>query len=248
MPLGYALVLFAVSGVALLVRGGAVVTTPLGGAALVGAAMVIAALLILRAEAYRLFVPIRGALYGHRGIGWSWRRTAWLALLAPMAVGLPMLCAASVVSFQSYAATFASLSVAVLVQTLLFAVPQALFFREAAVRAFGAAVPLAFLMSALATLVFFLPTGLAGATLAAGSGTAAMALRVAGMNIFGVAVIQGLSTVVFGRVVVAQVDETTLWPYILAFLVGCGLFSALVLTGRRLSRRWPASAPVRVAR
>lgn len=247
MPLVFAIVLFAVAAIAECVRQGIVNLAPLASATLISAAMGFAALVLLGRDALHLVRPSASPLYGLSDLRWSWRRTGRLAIVAPLAILLPAAFAALVAPFHIVSPTALGLLAAFAVQTLVFAVPQQLFFTEAALKVFGPNLRLALAMSVIATAVFHLPGGLSGAVLAAATGLACIALRVAGMNIFAVAVVQGAITVVFGRVLVAQVDEITLWAYAVAYALGAAVFAALLLT-RRGARRPEEPALSSVAR
>ncbi|MEM6324847.1 MAG: CPBP family glutamic-type intramembrane protease [Pseudomonadota bacterium] len=232
MPLAFSFLLFAVAGIAYFVRHGGVDLSPLAAATAVSAALCIAALGLIGREIPTLFKqPDRGR--GDAYPRWSWGQTLRLSVFVPLVIALPTFCAATVVTIQPIAPTLLSVFVALSVQIVLFAIPQELFFREAALRAFGRNLTLAFVMSCLATALFHLPLGFAGAALAAASGAVAMALRVAGMNIFVIAALQGTATVIFGRLLVAQTDAVNLWYYTTAFTLGCGFCMVIILLNHR---------------
>lgn len=233
MHLSFAISLFFVAGIAELLRQGGLDLPPLMTLSAISGVMALAAVVLIGRDADRLIRPGDARLYGIEGLGWSWRSTAALLPLIPFLVLIPATFVASFTEFVFVGQDAGSLAFALLVQILVIAIAQELFFREAILKIFGALLPVAFAVSAGATLLFHLVHGLPAAVIAAGASVAYMALRVAGMNILVVAAVHGATTVLFGRILVAQIEVTDIWPYAAAVAGGHAVFAAAVLVLRR---------------
>lgn len=185
------------------------------------AAMAIAAALILRADTAFLFRVPR-ALYGRVELNWAPARTLLAVVLAPVVLILPV--------FRSGALTqinpdlFAWQMVAQLSgPVILSAVVYELFLREAVLKAFSAALPGAFLVTALASFILALPGGGMVAVMAAGWGVYLMALRCAGCHVLVLGIVHAVLMAAHGILVTGEVSP----GYAIYFTVGA---AALALT------------------
>lgn len=225
MPLTFAVSLFFVAGLGELVRQGGLEVQPLSALLLIGAAMGLAALALLGRDVPGLIRHGRAARYGTDLGRWSWRRTLWLLCIVPFMWLTAALFGAVFSSYVVLVPKLPSLLSAFAVQCIVVALAQELFFREGVLKVFGRHLPTAYAITAVATLLFYLPQGGPAAVMAAGCGLAYMALRVSGMNILAVAMVHGATSVLFGRVVVAQLDNEALWPFAFAYAGGHALFA-----------------------
>jgi len=232
--------LFIVAGVAELLRQGGLGLPPLVTLSAISAVMALSGIVLLGRDADGLIRQKSDRQYGIEGLGWSWNRTLALLPILPFLVLIPAGFVASFTEFLFVRQDAASLAAALAVQILVIAIAQEMFFREAILKIFGARLPVAFAVSAGAALLFHLVHGLPAAFIAAGASLAYMALRVAGMNLFVVAAVHGTMTVLFGRMLVAQIQIADIWPYAAAVAGGHAAFAGLVM----LLRHAPARAAV----
>lgn len=233
MPLTFAICLFFVAGLGEVLRRGDFGMSPLATVAVLAAAMCLFALAILRRDAINLIRSPGRALYTEDNLGWSWQRTIALAFFVPFLWGISAACASIFTSYVVVVPAMPKLASALAIQVLIFALPQDLFFREAVLKVFHHNLTLAFAASAIAVTLFNLPHGMPTAVIAAGTATAFMALRVAGMNIFVVALAHGATNVLFGRVLLAEISADALWLYAIVFAGAHLLFAALLMLIRQ---------------
>lgn len=229
MPLTFAICLFFVAALAEILRRGGVDLPPLALAALVNGAMAAAGLVLLGRDAISLIRAPGPRLYGATGLGWSWRRTVRLLPLIPIMFIVPVACGLIFTDLLLVVPGGKALASALLVQIVLYAFAQELFFREAALKVFAPNRAVAVAVSAVAVTLFYLPQGLPAAMIAGGGALACMALRIAGMNLLVVAAVHGAALVLFGRVLVAELSGDALWYYAATSAAGHALFAAGVL-------------------
>ncbi len=243
MPLTFAIGMFFAAMLGETFRLGWIPATPLLAAMTVSAALILVAGLILGRDAKALIRP-SGNLYGGRGTGWTWRRSALLLLSVPLLWLLPVAGGAGVTEFFLHVPKPAKLVSALVVQILVIALAEELFFRESVLKVLGGRLPLCFAATAAATALYTLPQGAPAAAMAAGGALAYMALRVSGMNLLVVAAVHGVTNVLLGRVLVAQLAPDSLWIYCLAVAAGYAVF-ATALMSLRQPRPALAAAPRR---
>ncbi len=229
MPLTYAIGLFFVAFLGEALRGGTYGPGSFGWVVTMGAAMALVSLVILGRDARFLIRSPGRRLYNVDGLGWSWRRTAAILPLLPFLWLILVGCAATLTEVSVHVPKWQVLVWALAVQILIWALAQELLFREAVLKVFGASLPVAFAVTAVASALFYLPQGLPAAMIAAGGAVACMALRVAGMHLVAIAAFHGASVVLFGRVFVADLGGGALWAYALVFALGSALFASGVL-------------------
>lgn len=233
MPLTFAICLFFATGFTELVRQGWFDAAPLAALGFTSASLGLAALLLLNRDVYGLIRPGAQRGYGPEIRRWTCGRTLLLLTTVPLMWLTVYLIGGMVTGYVIVTPRLENVVTALAVQWLLVALAQELFFREAVLKVFGAHPPVAYAVTALAVLVFYLPHGSAVAMMAAGSGVAHMVLRQCGMNIFAVAFVHAASTVLFGRVVVAHLSGDALWLFALAYVGGHLTFAlGLLLTLR----------------
>ncbi len=243
MQLSFAISLFFVAGIAELMRHSGVDISPLTALIAVSVAMAGAGLVLLGRDAQQLIRPRKTRQYGIVLLGWSWHRTGRLLLSVPFLCAVPIFLASLVTDFVLVPQSAGALFSALFVQVAIVALAQELFFREAVLKTFGAVLPVAFFVSAGASLLFHLPNGLPAALIAAGAALAYMALRVAGMNLFAVAAVHGGVSVLLGRVLVAQIAPQDIWTYALSVSAGHALFAVALLALIRAAPRLQIRAP-----
>lgn len=193
------------------------------------AVLAFCALIILRTDAIFVLRRPNGSLYGEPRLVWSWTRSLLGLLMAPMLLIVPVVFGASLIQIKFDAATLGFLGDTLLFQTFVVALSVELFFREAALKAFGGNFGALLVASALASFVHALPLGGADALIACGLGIWMLALRLFGMNILGVALVHGVMTVVLAKILVPAVAGPEIWTYAISFtVVAVGLFLTVV--------------------
>lgn len=238
MPLTFAILLFFIAGLAESLRQDLIAVDRLAGLSIIGAAATLAALVILRRDAVRVIRPPVSRQDGDRAFAWSWPRTAAALCVVPFLALITMTFGAIFTSYYVHIPHGTALIWGLGVQTIVVALPQELFFREAVLKIFGPGLGVAFAITAGAVALFHLPNGLPAAAMAAGAALAYMALRVVGMNILVVALVHGAANVLFGRVLVPELAGTqALWGYTVAFFAAHALFALAVLALAQPARR-----------
>ena len=186
---------------------------------------------ILRSDIVNLSRRSADNLYGDQKFNWSWGRTILGLLLAPLLWALPIVYGMTLIQINILPLDTQVLIEALIVQVLLVAIAQELFFREAAVKAFHSDVRAIYLISGLAFFIFNVPLGVPGAIIAAGAGLYYVTLRLIGTNILVVALIHGATSVVFTNVLSLGLkgrNTSDEWAYAGYFLAGSVILSAAV--------------------
>jgi hypothetical protein len=187
------------------------------------------AVLILRYDlallVRRPVASVDGSIPGEWGL---WRSLLGLALgplllLAPLAY--LMLNAQALPDKGALAGMVSGAFAPLMIKAILLAVCVELFFREAALKAFGENVAVLFIASALATFVFYLPGGFPSALVAAGAGVYYMTLRLIGAHILAVALVHAL--IAGGLAVFAPFVAET-WNSAIYFTVAAAALSLTV--------------------
>lgn len=197
---------------------------------IVAGAMLAAAGIILRGDIRYLIAPPPGPLYGSVDCGWSIGRSVLGCLLAPLILIVPILWVGGVADLDQRAVLWIGDVTPVAV---VIALASGVFFREAALSAFGGSAPHAAFASGLAVFVMAMGAGLQMALLAAASGVYLMALRLIGCNIL---VLTGLHVLLV--VAVADLGPVSLsWTYVILFTsVATGLAIALLKSFRQIDK------------
>ncbi|WP_275566184.1 CPBP family intramembrane glutamic endopeptidase [Psychromarinibacter sediminicola] len=188
-----------------------------------------AALIVLGRDVVHVIRAPGRRQYGVDRLGWSWQKTGTLCFAIPILVLVTVSCGAIFTSYYIHVPDWSALGWGLAVQILVVALAQELFFREAVLKIFGGALPVAFGISTMAVALFHLPDGLPAAVMASGAALAYMALRVAGMNILLVAAVHGGANVLFGRVLLPELAGDALWTYAIVFAAGHALFAGLLV-------------------
>lgn len=159
----------------------------------------LSAFAILRMDALSLVRRPKGDLYGHAHLGWTWSRTVLGLCLGALLWIVPA--AVDPIQFQIEALSLRSptLLTVFALQVLLVALPQELFFREAAIKSFRGDISTTYLMSGLAYFVFFAPLGIPTALVMGGAGVFFMTLRLIGTNILAIAMVHGVLIMVLTK-------------------------------------------------
>ncbi|MCF6231686.1 MAG: CPBP family glutamic-type intramembrane protease [Rhodobacteraceae bacterium] len=231
MHIAFAVLFFVFIGLSETLRHGIFGLTASEVTGISTGALVLAAVFILRSDIVNL--PRRSAdnLYGDQKFNWSWGRTILGLILAPLLWAMPIVYGMTMIQINILPLDTQTLIEALIVQVLLVAVAQELFFREAAIKAFNSDVRAIYLISGLSFFIFYVPFGVPGAIIAAGSGIFYLTLRLIGTNILVVALIHGTTSVVFTNVLSLGLkgrntgDE---WTYAGFFLAGSVILSAAV--------------------
>lgn len=190
------------------------------------------AFVILRSKAAYIFG--RPPVSEHTDVlDWSWSRTLWLVpVTAVMLWGLPLAYGAYLGTPTLRAVDPNSLISALVIQVLLVGLSEELFFREAGLKGW-AHQPLAGLaITSLAFFVFHLHLGLWQALIACGAGLVYGSLRITGAGILAVALLHGLTNVIFSRVLALGLPEGGLPAYTLFFVCVAAVLSMGLLWAR----------------
>lgn len=201
MHIAYAIGFFLFVALSETLRHGIFGLTPSEISAITAATLVLMSILFLRGDlAYLLRAP-RDRLYGRRRLAWSWGRTLRGAIAATALCGTAVLVATAAGLLDLRRLSPATLLDLTALQVVVATLPQALFFREAAIKACRQSLPAIYLVSTLACFIHFLPGGPAQAMAAAAVGTFFLTLRLCGVNILAVAVLHGAAAVALVHVI-----------------------------------------------
>ena len=184
---------------------------------------------ILRTDIISIIRRPQRDLYDQAHLGWTWSRTILGLMLGTLLWVIPA--AFDPVQFQTGALTLLTptLLTALALQVLLVALPQELFFREAAIKAFRGDTTTVYLLSGLAYFVFYVPFGVPTAMIMAGAGVYFMTLRLIGTNILAVALIHGATNVVLSKDATMGLTGNDQWLYAAYFLAASIGLSAVTL-------------------
>lgn len=197
--------------------------------ALVYGPMTLVAIALLRRRAEYVFAPPPMTEH-HVTLDWSWRKT----LVLTVAVGLvlwsfPLLFGAVFGQLSLRSVTFDGLLYALTIQILLVGFSEELFFREAGLSGWSQRPLAGLTVVTLAFFAFHLHLGLVQASIAAGAGLIFGCLRVAGVSVIGIALLHGLTNVLFSRTISLGLPAEAILPYTVYFLCGSVILSAVIL-------------------
>lgn len=187
------------------------------------------ALAILRSDiVFLIRRPLRG-LYGSTHLGWTWSRTVLGLILGTLLWIIPA--AFDLVQFQNGALALLTpaLLTALALQVLLVALPEELFFREAAIKAFRGDTNTIYLVSGLAYFIFYVPFGVPTAMVMAGAGVYFITLRLIGTSILAIALIHGATSLVLTKGVTMGLSGQDEWLFAAYFLAASIGLSAVTL-------------------
>ena len=210
-------------------RRGIVDVPPLLAMTLVYLFCILAAVVVLRGRTVFVFCQ-PGPADVLRVVRWSWSRTA---LLVPMTgvvlwtIPLTYGMAAGTLTFRPVG--FETLVLAALTQIILVGFAEEAFFREAALGSWVDRPMAAFGISSLTFLVFHLHLDLSQAFIAFGAGLVYGALRLAGAGILGVALLHGVTNILFSRVLSIGLTENSLPDYAICFVCATAILAGAIL-------------------
>lgn len=217
MQIAFAIIFFITVGLSETLRQGFFGLTPSDMKAIIYGALILGALLLLRGDIISTIRRPRQPLYGHEHLNWTWPRTLLGVFLGPLLWALPAAYGFAVMRLDVNPIVPDLLISAIVLQVFLVGIAEGLFFREAAVKAFGADAMQTFAISTLALFIFYIPLGVPEAMIAAGAGLFFLTLRMIGSNVFVVAVIHGATVVIFGQVISLALTEAEMWSYAVFF-------------------------------
>ena len=224
--IAFALVFFVFVGLSETLRHGFFGLNPSEITGITAGALILSALLILRADIVFALRSPRHDLYGDARLTWTWPRTFLGLVLGPALWIIPVAYGLTLVQINIIPVPVETLIEALVVQVLLIALAEELFFREAALKAFRSDIRAIFLISGLSFFIYYVPQGLPTAIIAAGAGLYFLTLRLIGTNILAVAFVHGASVVMFTKVLSLGLtggDEWVFAGYFLAASAGLSL-------------------------
>lgn len=227
MHIAYAIGFFVFIGLCETLRHGVFGLTTWETSGIVNGVLVLLAVVILRSDLIGMLRPPRNWLYGNRRLIWSWERTALAVVLGPLLWVVPALYGYAVagVAVELRPVPAETVMELLAVQVLLVALAEEVFFREAAVKAFGTSIAAIYLVSVLSVFIFHMPQGAPAALIAAGAGMFYVTLRLVGINILMVALVHGATNVILSDVVVVGLTTADTWPYAGYFFAASALLS-----------------------
>lgn len=183
---------------------------------------------ILRVDVTYLVRPPKRDLYGKAHLGWTWSRTGLGLTLGALLWAIPAI--VDPVQLQTTAQSLLTpvMLTALMFQVLLVALPQELFFREAAIKAFRGDTNTIYLLSGLAYFIFYVPFGVPTAMIMAGAGVYFMTLRLIGTSILAIALIHGATNLLLAKGVNLGLTGRDEWLYAAFFLVASLVLSAVI--------------------
>lgn len=229
MHIAFAVIFFLLIGVSESLRLGFIGLNPTEATALIYACLAFGAVLILRNDCLSLVRSPKRPLYGNPRLHWTWKRTVLGLFLAPLLCLLPILYGLTLIQIKFFVIPTEVLIEAIAYQVVFVALAEELFFREAAIKAYGQDIRALFVASGLACFIFYYPTGLGPAMMAGATGIFFLSLRLTGMNILAVALAHGTLSVVMTQVIPAQVGRAQMWPYAIYFTVSTLILALVVV-------------------
>lgn len=228
MHIAFAVVFFVFVGLSETLRHGIFGLNPLETAGIIAGALALSALLILRGDIVSVLRAPRHDLYDDPRLTWTWSRTFLGLILGPVLWIIPVLYGLTLIQINIVPVPTETLVEALVVQVLLVALAQELFFREAAIKAFRSSPGAIYLISGLAFFIYYVPQGLPMAVMAMGAGFYYLTLRLIGTNILAVALIHGATSVLFTQVLSLGLTGREEWIYAGYFLAASVVLSAAV--------------------
>ena len=196
---------------------------------LVYGAMTLVAFALLRSRLEYVFTPPPLAEH-HETLDWSWRKTLILTVAAGIALwSFPLLFGAIFGQLSLRSMTFDGLLHALTIQILLVGFSEELFFREAGLSGWSQRPLAGLALVTLAFFIFHLHLGLVQASIAAGAGLVFGCLRVAGVSVIGIALLHGLTNVLFSRAISLGLSADAILAYTAYFLFASVMLSAIIL-------------------
>ena len=166
-------------------------------------------------------------------LDWSWSRTLRLVpVTAVMLWGLPLAYGAYVGAPTLRTLDPNILLYALVIQVMLVGLSEELFFREAGLKGWAHQSLTGLAITSLAFFVFHLHLGLWQALIASSAGLVYGSLRIAGAGILAVALLHGLTNVIFSRVLTLGLPEDGLPAYTLFFACAAAVLSLGLLWAR----------------
>lgn len=204
-------------------------------------AVFLIAFCILRGDTKYIIINPTDNLYGQTRFIWRWHRAIILLLVIPAFWAIPLGYGyvSSVLALRETSTEI--LLQAILVQFFLVACAEELFFREAGIKAFRHDLVQIYLFTGGAFFIMHLNQGLGPALIALGVGTVYMTIRIAGVNIILVAVLHGITNVIFSKLVSIGLGSDSILFYGLFFFIVTSALSLLVFIFFIHERR-PANA------
>lgn len=228
MQVAFATIFFIFVGVSETLRHGVFGLNPSDTPFVIYGALVLCALLLLRSDLITTMHCPKDPLYGSERLNWSWPRTALGMFLGPLLWIVPVAYGFALVQINVNPIVANSLIQALLAPVLLVVVAEGLFFREAVIKAFGRDILPVYVISVLAVFIFYVPTGLPEALIAAGSGIYYLTLRLIGTNIWIVTALHGATLILFGEVLSLGLAQSQLWSYSIYFISASAALSLLI--------------------
>lgn len=231
MHIAFAIVFFLFVGLCETLRHGIFGLNPSEVTGITAVALALSAFLILRGDIVFTLRQPRHDLYEESRFNWTWPRTVLGLALGPMLWIIPVAYGLTLVQITIVPVPLESLIEALVMQVLLVALAEELFFREAAIKAFHSSTGAIYLISGLAFFIYYIPQGVPTAMIAAGTGLYFVTLRLIGTNILAVALIHGATSVMLTQVLSLGVlarDSTAEWVYAGYFVVTSVVLSAAV--------------------
>lgn len=227
MQVAYAIAFFLLVGVCETLRNGVFGFNPSAIPLITNCTLLAGALLLLRSDAIYLIQVPKQPIYGREGLGWSWPQSLLGVVLAPVLFCLPVVYGFAVSGIEFNPFALDSVQPMFLQQTVFMIVCQSLFFGEAVVKAFGRDRMQALIISGLSVFIFYIPDGLPQALIAAGSGIYYLTLRLIGTNMLIVALLHGVTIILFGEVISLGLSQDQQWLYSVCFVFGSAVLSML---------------------
>lgn len=230
MHIAFAIAFFLFVGLCETLRHGVFGLNPSEIDGIIYGALAFMALFLLRGDVVYLLRQPRGTLYDSPRFAWSWTRSLLGIALVPLLWAIPALYGISLIQINLVPVSAQALLGVLAMQILLVALAEELFFREAAIKAFRSDIRAIYLMSGLASFIFYVPDGVAVALVAAGAGVFYLTLRLIGTNILLVAVAHGATVVVFSDILSLGLTSGEQWSFAGSFLAASLALSAVVFT------------------
>ena len=230
MRIAFAILFFVFVGLCELLRLGFFGLSNSETSGITYGALALCAVLILRSDlVFTMYCPDQ-PLYGNERFSWTWSRTVLGLFLGPVIWMVPAAFGFALMQINVSPVIDDVLLRSVLVQVFLVGFAEGLFFREAVIKAFGEDTLPMYVVSALAVFIFYVPTGVPQALIAAAFGVYFLTLRLIGTNILAVALVHGATVVLFSQVISLGLTQADMWTYAAYFTVATAALSLLVFT------------------
>lgn len=228
MHIAFAVIFFVFIGLSETLRHGLFGLNPSETTGITYGALILCALFILRGDIVFLLRAPRAALYGDDRLNWTWSRTILGLALGPLLWIIPVVWGLTLIQINIIPVPIDTLIEALILQALMVAVAQELFFREAVIKAFASDARAIYLITGLAFFIFYVPQGIPAAMIAAGAGLYYVTLRLIGANILAVALVHGATSVVFTQVLSLGLTGRNEWVYAGFFLGASAILSMAI--------------------